>query len=195
MKRQFAALLFACIATLTACGGGGYGGGSTTPPSNSGSANTPPPGGVASDTIGIALPTGMGTVSTSFGAIGGYTQTAYSQVLAFPPGTTVTIKNLSSSTAHTLNVLSTTGFPTAPALSTSAAGGSALAMGFQSGSIAPGGTVSVTLANPGTYFIGCAYHYLSNGMRDILQVSSSATPGPQATPPASGSTGCSGPYC
>ena len=195
MKRQLAALLFAGIATLTACGGGG-GGGGTTPPGGGGG-GTPPPTGVGAQTIGEALPTGMGMVSTSFGIVGGFTQSKLSQVLAFPPGTTITIKNLASGTPHTLNVLSTTGFPSSPALSTTAAGGTALAMGYASGTIAPGGTVSVTLSTPGTYYIGCAYHYLSNQMRDVLQVSSSATPGPQATsaPAGSGGGGCSGIYC
>ncbi len=152
---------------------------------------------MGTDAIGEALPTGMGTVSTSFGTIGGFTQSTYSQVLAFPPGTTITIKNLATGTPHTLNVLSTSGFPSNPTLSTTAAGGSTLAAGFASGTIAPGGSVSVTLATAGTYYIGCAFHYISNQMRDVIQVSSSATPGPQATPPASGSGGggCSGIYC
>lgn len=192
MKREFAALLFAGIATLTACGGGG---GGATPPGGGGG-GTPPPTGVGAKTIGIALPTGMGTITTSFGTVGGFTQSIYSQVLAFPPGTTITIKNLASGTAHTLNVLSTTGFPANPSLSSTASGGG-LAMGYSSGAIPGGGSVSVTLSTPGTYYIGCAFHYISNQMRDVLLVSSSATPGPQATPQPSGGGGggCSGIYC
>jgi plastocyanin len=109
-------------------------------------------------------------------------------VLAFAPGTTVTIKNLSSTTAHTLNVLSTSSFPASPTLSTTASGSSSLDANYTSGSIAPGGTVTVTLSNPGTYYIGCAYHYMTSpSMRDVLLVSANATPGPQATPqPTSG---------
>ena len=203
MNRILAAFVFASIAVLTACGGGYGGGGGYTAPGGGGG-STPPPGGVGADTIGIALPDGtMGSVNTApFGVVGGYTQTTFSQVLAFPPNSMVTLKNESSSTAHTLNVLSTTGFPANPALSTSAAGGSTLAVGFQSGSINPGSTVSVTLSNPGTYYIGCAYHYMDAlSMRDVLQVSANATPGPQATPPPSGSGspggggGCTGYYC
>ena len=143
----------------------------------------------------------MGTVTTSFGTVGGYTQTTYSQVMAFAPGTTVTIKNLGVQ-PHTLNVLSTRPFPSNPSLSSSAAGGSSLAMGWQSGAIPAGGTVTVTLATAGTYFIGCAFHYTLNGMRDVLTVSASATPGPQATPQPSsggggggGGSGCNGVYC
>ncbi|HEY9179305.1 MAG TPA: hypothetical protein VIO32_01220 [Candidatus Baltobacteraceae bacterium] len=107
----------------------------------------------------------------------------YSQTLAFAPGTTITIKNLSATNAHTLNVLSTSAFPASPALSTASSGTTSLDANYASGSIAPGGSVTVTLANAGTYYIGCAYHYMDAvSMRDVLLVSASATPGPQATP-------------
>ncbi len=198
MNIQYAALLFAGIASLSACGAGG-GGGVNPPPNSNPGGNVPPPT-VGAQTIGIALPDGnIGSVDTApYGRVGGYTQSVYSQVLAFAPGTTITLKNLSSTTPHTLNVLGTSGFPTNPTLSTAASGGTALAAGFQSGSIAPGATMSVTLSTPGTYYIGCAYHFNDAlSMRDVLLVSSSATPGPQATPQPSGggSGGCVGPYC
>lgn len=195
MNKHLAALLIAGLASLTACGGGGGGGSSTPPSMGGGGGGTPPPSGVGAQTIGMALPTGaIGSVNTPpFGLVGGYTQSVYSQVVAFPPGTTITLKNLSTNTAHTLNVLSTTGFPGSPALSTTASGGTTLAMGFASGAIAPGGTMSITLSTPGTYYIGCAFHYLSNNMRDVVMVSASATPGPQATPqPSSGGGGGGG---
>ena len=212
MDKRITALFFAAVAaSVAACGGGGSS--VSPPPSNSGgnggggggggggSASSPPPG-VSAMTIGVATASGtIGSLNTSFGEVGGYTQQTYSQVLAFPPGTTVTIKNLSSSSPHTLNVLSMSAFPAQPAnISNSAAGGSDLAMGYQSGSINPGASVSVTLNTPGTYFIGCAYHYNDTiSMRDVLMVSAGATPGPQATPQPSGSGGggggCTGPYC
>lgn len=197
MDRRILALIFTGIAGLAACGGGG-GSGSFSPPSGGGGGGgAPPPTGVAAKTIGIALPSGtIGTVNSSFGMVGGYTQSTYSQVLAFPPGTTVKLKNLSSNTPHTLNVISTSGFPSNASLSTTASGGSDLKAGFASGAIPAGGTMSVTLNTPGTYFIGCAFHY-SVGMRDVLMVSDGATPGPQATPQPSGSSGggCTGVYC
>lgn len=176
------AMSLAMTAALAACGGGG--GGGVTPTGGGGSQSTPPPP-VTANTIGIALPSGpIGTVSTSaYGTVGGFTQQTYSQTLAFAPGTTVTIRNLSSTTAHTLNVLSTSSFPANPALSTGASGTSSLDANYASGSIAPGGSVTVTLATAGTYYIGCAYHYMNTpSMRDVLIVSASATPGPQATP-------------
>ena len=186
MKSPIAELLALALATsLAACGS--YGGSSHyTPPG--GNAGAPAPGGVGAMTIGFALPSGaIGTVSTPFGVIGGYTQSVYSQVIAFPPGTTVTLKNLSSATPHTLNVLSTSSFPSAPMLSTSASGGNVLASGFASGAIAPGATMSVKLTTPGTYFVGCAFHYMTTpSMRGVIQVSANATPGPQATPQPSG---------
>jgi hypothetical protein len=151
-------------------------------------------------TIGLGLPTGpMGTVNTPpFGVVGGYTQQTYSQVLAFPPGTVVTIKNLSTTNTHTLNVLSTSSFPASPALSATASGGNTLGDGFASGTLTPGASMQVTLSNPGTYYIGCFYHYAASStyggpsMRDVLQVSANATPGPQATPQPGGGGGTGG---
>lgn len=182
----------ALTALLAACGGGGGGSGST-PPTTTGGGSTPPPTPppVTSNTIGVAQPNGtIGTVNdASFGVVGGYTQQTYSQVLAFAPGTTITIKNLSSTEPHTLNVLSTSSFPASPTLSTAASGGSTLAAGYASGSIPANGSVTVTLATAGTYYIGCAYHYMDTpSMRDVLLVSASATPGAQATPQPSGGT-------
>ena len=189
MKRSLGYFAGAAMAlALAACGG--YGGGTSySPPGNSPGGGGPAPLGAM--TIGFALPSGIiGTVSTPFGVIGGYTQNTYSQVIAFPPGTTVTLKNLSSNTAHTLNVLSTNSFPSSPDLSTTAAGGNTLAAGYRSGSIAAGGTATLNLSNAGTYYIGCAFHYMTSpSMRGIIEVSANATPGPQATPPPSGSGG------
>jgi len=199
MARRIDALLIglALTGTLAACGGGG--GGGYTPGGGGGGGggnggSTPPP--VGANTIGVGLPSGMGTVTTAqFGVIGGYTQQTFSQVLAFAPGTQITIRNLSSSVPHTLNVLSTSSFPANPALSTNASGGNQLGANYASGTIAPGGSVVVTLATAGTYYIGCAYHYpLSPSMRDVLIVSNSATPGPQATPAPGSTSGSGGGY-
>lgn len=183
-------MAYAALALLiAACGGYGGGGSSYSPPGSGGSGGPPPVGAM---TIGFALPSGaIGTINSPFGQIGGYTQQTYSQVIAFPPGTTVTLKNLSSSTTHTLNVLSMTSFPANPTLDTTANGGDTLATGYRSGSIAGGGTATLKLTNAGTYFVGCAFHYMSTpSMRGVIEVSSNATPGPQATPaPSTGGGG------
>lgn len=192
MKHSLILTSAALAAVLVACGG--YGGGTKyTPPGSAPAPGAPAPVGTMS--IGFAMPSGLiGTVSTPFGSIGGYTQSTYSQIIAFPPGTTVTLKNLSSGTQHTLNVLSMNSFPANPTLDTSASGGTTLSSSYRSGVINGGGTASLTLSNPGTYFIGCAFHYMTSpSMRGIIEVSSSASPGPQATaPPGTGSGGGGG---
>ena len=153
-------------------------------------------------TVGVALPTSaIGSLTDpTYGEVGGYTQTSYSQSLAFPVGSTINISNLSA-TAHTFDVVSTTGFPANPTLSTSASGGPISAT-YSSGILTAGTPVSVLLAAAGTYYFGCAFHYLSAPqMRDVINVSNTAVPGPQATPqagataPPSGPGGCVGYYC
>ena len=139
---------------------------------------------VPPDTIGFELPgEGLGTVKDAkFGLVGGYTQTTRSQIIAFKPGITITLMNLSHSIPHTLNVLSLTNFPKNPVLKMSASGGP-LQKGYSSGVVQPGHSVKVTLSKPGFYFIGCAFHYPDNpSMRDVIKVEPKATPGPQATP-------------
>jgi len=198
MDRRFGSLACAALfaAALAACSGGSGGGSTFNPPGGGGTSG---PDGVGPMTIGVALPDGtIGVVNDPhFGLLGGFTQSVYSQALAFPPGTKVTVTNLSSGTPHTLNVLSTSSFPVNPVLDSSPSGSSSLDAKFRSGVIQPGKSISVTLNTPGTYFIGCAFHYPdANSMRDVLQVSSRAVPGPQATPqPGGGPGGCKGNYC
>jgi protein SCO1 len=159
------------LATPDTSGGGGGGGSSAVP----------------ADTIGISIPTGPIGMENDpvWGTIGGFTQSTTSQVLAFPPGTKITLQNLSSTDPHTFNVIALTSgpppkFPANPNLSFDAKGNGQLGTGFASGIINPMQNVTVTLSKPGIYLIGCAFHYLI-GMRDVIQVSASATPGPQAT--------------
>ncbi len=179
MKSKLALLIVGFASTLAACGG--YGSSYTAPSSGSGTSS-----GVGTNTIGFAAPSGaIGTISTQFGTIGGYTQSVYSQVIAFPVGATVTLKNLSSSSPETLNVLSTSSFPTNPTLSTQASGSNDLTAGYASGILQPGASTTVTLTTAGTYFVGSAEDYTSNpSMRGIIEVGNGATPGPEATPPA-----------
>lgn len=139
---------------------------------------------VPPNTIGFELPgEGVGTVTDKkYGLLGGYTQTTRAQVIAFKPGVTITLLNLSTSIPHTLNVLSLTNFPKNPVLKLTASGGP-MKKGFSSGIINPGKSVTVKLTVPGIYFIGCGFHYHdSPSMRDVVKVEANATPGPQGTP-------------
>ena len=190
MKPLHPPLLAITAALLAACGGGGGGGATpstaavtTTPTSTPTQAPTATP-----QVITMALPGGsaIGTeTDPTFGAVAGYTEQTYSQVLAFAPGAQIMIVNgqpASSATPHTLNVLSQSGFPANPAIATTASGGSTLAAGFRSGSINAGSQVGPITLSAGTYYIGCGFHYLSNGMRTVLVVAANTNPGPQATP-------------
>ncbi|HEY1428215.1 MAG TPA: hypothetical protein VGF18_01485 [Candidatus Tumulicola sp.] len=141
------------------------------------------------DTIGEELPgEGIGSLHSSFwgATLGGYTQTTYSQALAFPPGTKITVRNLSKSISHTLNVVAKADgrplkFPANPVLSQKAEGKGVFGIGYASGVIKPGGSVTMTLSKAGVYLIGCAFHY-KDGMHDVFVVSKSQKPGQQATP-------------
>lgn len=148
-----------------------------------------PPAGTGS--IGEELPAeGLGTIDDTHwqATLGGFTQEKYSQALGFPPKTKITLTNLSGSISHTLDVVEKIKgppavFPDNPKLSESAQGNGKLKKGYASGVIAPGKSVTLTLAKPGIYLIGCYFHY-GEGMHDVLVVSAHATPGPEATPPA-----------
>jgi plastocyanin len=142
------------------------------------------------DTIGEELPgEGLGSLDSVHwkAELGGFTQEHFSQALGFPPGTKITIRNLSSSITHTLDVVKVidgppADFPKDPALSVPAKGDGKLQAGYASGPISPGKSVTMTLVKAGTYLIGCAFHYHS-GMRDVLVVERDAKPGQEATPP------------
>ncbi|MDQ6931754.1 MAG: hypothetical protein M3160_01110 [Candidatus Eremiobacteraeota bacterium] len=179
---------------LAACGGGGGSGSGGSLPGGGGGPVVPP--GVGINTIGLALPPGsIGQLTDpSAGIMGGFTQTVFSQRLGFAAGTTVTIKNVGLTT-HTFNVIGTSlPFATAPSMNPAAPTSATIGPNYASGNIAPGASVTLTLT-PGTWLIGCFYHFLSNNMRTVLTVPGS--PGPQATPVPStgGGNPCPGGYC
>ncbi|MGC1334168.1 MAG: hypothetical protein WA812_02195, partial [Candidatus Cybelea sp.] len=153
------ALAIVALGAATACtNGGGLGS------LNSGGGGTPSP--LPSGGIGVAIPTGKIGVENDpvWGTVSGYTQEQTSQIMAFPPGATVTITNLSSTTPHTLNVIGVgatppPNWPTDPSLSFSASGNGVLGADYASGSLNPGSSVKVKLSNPGIYLLGCAFHY------------------------------------
>jgi cytochrome oxidase Cu insertion factor (SCO1/SenC/PrrC family) len=173
-------LLASAFAACTNGGGlgsiGGGGGGTPSPlPSGSG--------------IGLAIPTGkIGVVNDPvWGTLSGYTQDKTSQVLAFPPGSKLTITNLSKVDPHTLNVIAVTkgpppAWPHSPSLGFYPSGNGVLGDGYASGTLNPGASVTVKLSKPGIYLIGCAFHYVEFSMRDVIEVVAGATPGPTASP-------------
>ncbi len=175
-----AALVVASACVVAACTNGGglgsIGGGGSPSPFPSGG-------------IGIGIPTGKIGVENdpTWGTVSGYTQNQTSQVLAFPPGSKITVKNLSTTTPHTLNVVALASappanFPPSPSLSFSPKGNGVLGGGYASGTINPGSSVTLTLSKVGIYLIGCAFHYIEFHMRDVIQVKAGATPGPTASP-------------
>jgi plastocyanin len=198
--KLFAVALAIVGITLVACGG--RGGGSSVMPSSMTTYTLPGMGAdlvmtasLPKHTIGEELPQeGIGSIHSDKwkAELGGYTQEKRSQSLAFPPGTKITIRNLSKNTVHTLDVVKEIDgppakFPKNPTLSIPKKGDGKLEKGYASGNIQPGKSVTVVLAKAGTYLIGCAYHY-SFGMRDVIVVKKGAHPGPQATPSAQSSS-------
>lgn len=184
------------IAFLAACGGGGN---SNPPPANAPAAPAVPvptapatvvavpstPATTAPSTqqvVTMALPTTSIGVENdpTFGAVAGYTQQQYSQVLGFAPGSQIMVRN-GDQTVHTLSTVGTSGF-VQTSLPVNAAGGNTIGVGFSSGTTTPGQLVGPYTLAAGTYYMGCAFHYLSNSMRTVLVVAANAQPGPQATP-------------
>jgi hypothetical protein len=189
MKALHASVLAVAAVLLAACGGGGGGAAPAaavvTTPATTAPTQAPT---ATPQVITMALP-GASAIGTetdpTFGAVAGYTEQTYSQVLAFAPGAQIMIVNgqpASSATPHTLNVLSQTSFPANPTIATTASGGTTLAAGFASGSINAGSQIGPITLTAGTYYIGCGFHYLSNAMRTVLLVAANTNPGPQATP-------------
>jgi len=197
MLRKLASLSTVLVAcTLVACGGGGM-------TQNAGAAYVMPmmagqgmgaddrlalmatlPG----DTVGEELPEeGVGTADHKpWGKVGGFTQTQRAQTLAFPPGTTITIRNLSKTNEHTFNFVKAVDgppahFPVNVNLSIPAHGKGVFGPGYASGPLAPGASVKVKLTKEGTYLIGCAFHY-ADGMQDVIVIKDQKKPGPEGTP-------------
>ncbi len=180
LRTVAAALVVPIACVIGACTNGGglgsIGGGGTPSPFPSGG-------------IGIGIPTGKIGVENdpTWGTVSGYTQNQTSQVMAFPPGSKITVKNLSTTTPHTLNVVAVASapppnFPPSPSLDFSPRGNGVLSGDYASGTINPGSTVTLTLSKAGIYLIGCAFHYVEFHMRDVVQVIAGATPGPTASP-------------
>ncbi len=194
-----ATLVAVAAAVLTACGGGGYGG-SAAPYGGGGGGNpspappTPTPGPVIHVNF---FGSGNGSIATApFGTVSGYTQQAHAQVMGFAPGEQITITN-NDTVTHTVNVFAGA-FPTpGPQSTASVPNGGVFGPGYQSGPIAPGGSVGpLTVTNAtGNLFIVCGIHFSQQNpfMQDGVVVQVGATPGPEATVAPGG--GCKGYGC
>jgi hypothetical protein len=114
-SKKFSAIAVTFVAlALAACGAGSVGAGNTAlmngttyslPAVDADLAMT---AALPKDSIGEELPEeGVGSIKSSTwkATLGGFTQTQRTQSLAFPPGTKITIHNLSSSITHTLDVV------------------------------------------------------------------------------------------
>lgn len=192
------AVLVACA--LAACGGGGTtnnAGGSNLMPAMAGQAmagadDLTIAATLPGNTVGEELPEeGVGTANHKpWGKVGGFTQTQRAQTLAFPPGTVITIRNLSKTNEHTFNFVKAVDgppahFPTNVNLSIDAHGNGVFGPGYASGPLKPGASVKVKLTKEGTYLVGCAFHY-ADGMQDVIVIKDGKKPGPEGTPiPAS----------
>lgn len=183
---RFAPAAWLCVLAVSAVAACTNGGGLGSIGGGGGGSPSPPPSGSG---IGIGIPTAEIGVENDplWGTISGYTQNKTSQVLAFPPGTKITLTNLSKTDPHTFNVLSKSNgppaqWPASPSLSFYASGNGVVGTGYASGILNPGDSVTVKLSDPGIYLIGCAFHYVQFQMRDIIQVIAGATPGPTASP-------------
>lgn len=175
----------AVAVTLAACSGGG---GSSSPPpvvvATTAPTATPTPASAQPQVISLALPTtaiGYETDPT-YGLIGGYTQTGYSQTVAFAPGSQIMIANGDSGRPHTLGDLGVPTFPTVGSnLSPTRSASDTFGANWQSGTMNAGTMIGPITLTAGTYWIGCDFHYESSKMRDVLVVAAGATPGPHAT--------------
>src|SRR5579862_562135 len=170
VRKLLAAGLAIAGLAASACGGRGAG-----PASGSGVAIVPlpqidpnvvifatiPKATVGKDTVGEELGSeGLGSLHSGHWkvVIAGFTQQRYSQALGFRPRTKITILNLSSSITHTLDVVKEIKgppayFPKNPKLPVQKSRGSNLEVGYASGPIKPGKSVTVTLSKAGIYLI------------------------------------------
>ena len=135
----------------------------------------------STETVGINL-TGQQAVKVRhYGNVLGYfpgATKAPSAVVVIPVGSSVVFTNLDSGLPHTAALLgdatkkhanwpsSFTGGTT-----TSKAGTDISTTGFTTGTLNAGSTSATYAANvPGFYMFGCAFHYVSHGMRTVIIV-------------------------
>jgi plastocyanin len=187
MHRHLILPLAALAAGLAACGGGGanYGGAPgpaigptvrptapptippTTPPTTA--PTTPPTANPQVIHIGFHLGSSN---DPKFGAINFYSTGSKAQVITEKAGAQVVFLNDDGGPPHTGSGLGTGGFP-AHFNNTSGATASGTtidgSLTWSTGALNNGQMSQVlTVGPPGAYFFGCAFHYDSNQMRDVI---------------------------
>jgi plastocyanin len=135
----------------------------------------------ATEAVGINLSGQAVTKNRHYGKILGYfpgTTKTKSMVVMIPTGSQVTFSNLDSVLPHTASLLgeATKKHAAWPKTFTgsgtqSKAGTDISTPDFSTGTLNPGGkSLTYAAAVPGFYMFGCAFHYLSHGMRTVIIV-------------------------
>ena len=180
-----APLTFAVAATalLAGCGGGGQAT-SSAPTGAMPPANIPFSEKALPDTtqltVGVKLEGLKAKTNKKYGKILGYflgTTSTKAQVVTLSPNTDVVFTNVDS-ISHTASFLGDATKKSAPWPSTFTGSASASAAGTAIGTtswstgILSGGKSSAVYSSgaPGFYMIGCAFHYVSSGMRTVVIV-------------------------
>lgn len=159
--------------------GGGGGGGNNNCHGNPAPSPSPSP---AAQIVGVMLSNATATNDPTFGMVLGYFNGASgtsSQVVHLTANMTVQFVNFDSSLPHTASLLgawnSSTKYPSTFTNSNgptaSAAGSIISSSNFSSGNINNGSSSAMfNSGGPGMFIFGCAYHYVSDGMRTVVVV-------------------------
>ncbi len=132
-------------------------------------------------TVGVRLSGEMSTNDPHYGSILGYfngTTSMTSLLVSLTAGDPVQFMNVDTVNPHTVAFLGNATATHAPwpttftgGITASAAGTFIGTPGFTTGTLNPGQKSKIYYAGgPGFYMIGCFFHYVSNGMRDVIVV-------------------------
>jgi plastocyanin len=114
-------------------------------------------------------------IDATFGRVAYYTLQAganSAQIIRVNAGSQIVFVNDDATNPHTASGLGTSGFPaTFTNTSGTTQSGSTIdgSTSWSTGTLNPGQRSQVfTIPAPGMYFFGCAFHYTSNTMRDVV---------------------------
>jgi plastocyanin len=136
---------------------------------------------LSSTTIGIRLNGESPFTDSRYGRVIGYfkgTTSLTSQVITLHAGKSVKFKNVDASFVHTFSFLGNATANKAPwphgftgSMKKSKAGTAIGTTNFSTGPLTPGHFSAVyTTGVPGFYMVGCAFHYVLDGMRTVIIV-------------------------